>query len=152
MLKKLNRIVATGLYSGLIPGAPGTYGSLLAGLFILIFPDILTSIYPAIIISIIGLISSAGEEKVTGIKDDPRIVIDEIAGMLIAVMGMEINIVIIIAAFLVFRFFDIFKPFPVNKMQNLPGGLGIMADDILAGLITRLILFISGGILYGLFW
>ncbi len=151
MLKKLNRIVATGLYSGLIPGAPGTYGSLLAGLFILIFPDILTSIYPAIIISIIGLISSAGEEKVTGIKDDPRIVIDEIAGMLIAVMGMEINIVIIIAAFLVFRFFDIFKPFPVNKMQNLPGGLGIMADDILAGLITRLILFISGGILYGLF-
>jgi len=151
MLKKLNRIVATGLYSGLIPGAPGTYGSLLAGLFILIFPDILTSIYPAIIISIIGLISSAGEEKVTVIKDDPRIVIDEIAGMLIAVMGMEINIVIIIAAFLVFRFFDIFKPFPVNKMQNLPGGLGIMADDILAGLITRLILFISGGILYGLF-
>ncbi len=144
----INKLIATGLYTGFIPGAPGTYGSLLALLLILLFPIVLTNPLTGIMIIIIGIITSTYEEKQTGIKDDPRIVIDEICGLTIACSTTSDNIILVLLAFIFFRFFDIVKPFPVNKMQNLPGGWGIMADDILAGLITRLILFLAGGVFY----
>ncbi len=151
MYRHINKVIATGLFSGLIPGAPGTYGSILALFLIILFPDKLTSIFAVIIVCITGLLISGYEEKETGIKDDPRIVIDEIAGIIISFIGMDLNIILLITGFITFRFFDIVKPFPVNKMQELPGGWGIMADDILAGLITRIVLSILGGILYGVF-
>src|SRR6056297_3562452 len=114
MYKLINKMISTGLFTGLIPGAHGTYGSILALFLIILFPDKLTSIFAVIIVCIIGLLISGYEEKETGIKDDPRIVIDEIAGIIISFIGIDLNIIFLLTGFITFRFFDIVKPFPVN--------------------------------------
>jgi len=74
-------------------------------------------------------------------QKDPRvIVIDEIAGFMVANFAAPLGIVVVILAFVLFRFFDIVKPFPISKLERLPGGAGIVLDDVMAGLYTFLVL------------
>lgn len=149
ILKKLfnfiNRCFATGLFSGYIPGAPGTYGSLLAAILVFYLPG-LTSATLIIGLFFLGVLSSQLEEKRTGLKDEGKIVIDEIIGVFITFIGFSLSPVIIIIGFILFRLFDIFKPFLIDRVQNLPGGWGVMVDDLVAGiasnLVLRLILYI----------
>lgn len=139
--EKVTEIIASCFYIGYIPGAPGTYGSLFALILISQFSVLTKNISIAIFI-IIGLVFSTLMERQTGKKDDQRIVIDEFVGMLITFYYFDINLIYLIVGFAFFRLYDIYKPYPIRRIQNLPSGIGIMADDILAGVYARIVLFI----------
>jgi phosphatidylglycerophosphatase A len=90
-------------------------------------------------ILLLGVWLSARVEAIRGEKDSSVIVIDEIAGFLVTMFGLPFHWVTVFAGFLLFRLFDIAKPFPIRKIdQSLPGGWGVMLDDILAGVYANL--------------
>ena len=138
-------------YSGLAPKAPGTIGTLVAlplGMLILIYLDAQTLFLATVLISIIAIKSINKYEEKTGIHDDKRIVIDELAGMWFALsvapaisIGMnELSdlgngfLVQSILSFALFRYFDIAKPSIIGRIdREVKGGLGVMGDDIIAG-------------------
>jgi phosphatidylglycerophosphatase A len=139
--KKITEIIASCFYIGYIPGAPGTYGSLFALLLISQF-SFLTKNISVVFFIVIGLIFSTLMEKQTGKKDDQRIVIDEFVGMLITFYFVEPNLSYLIIGFILFRLYDIYKPYPIKKTQKLPSGWGILLDDVLAGVYARIVLHI----------
>src|SRR6056297_3397416 len=139
--KKIIELIASCFYVGYIPGAPGTYGSLFALIFISQSSN-LTKNYSILIFIVIGLIFSTLMEKQTGKEDDQRIVIDEFVGMLITFYYVSPNLLYLGIGFILFRLYDIYKPYPIMKVQNLPSGLGIMLDDIIAGVYARIVLHI----------
>jgi phosphatidylglycerophosphatase A len=134
--------IATLGFIGYLPFAPGTFGSLAAFvIFILLKPDIFIHIIILFLIIPIGLISSHYAEIFLNEKDSRHIVIDEFCGYLLSVLFIPSSAGYALAAFFLFRFFDILKPFPIRKIGSvLSGGKGIMADDITAALYTNLIL------------
>lgn len=139
MLHKINHFLATGFYSGHLPYAPGTWGSLLMIILIFFFP-FLNNFYLITALTIGGIAIANYEEKRTGIKDHSKIVIDEMAGQLITFYSLQTSAPVLLAGFLLFRFFDIKKPWLIDKVQTLPSGLGVMMDDVLAGLFSLAIL------------
>ncbi len=156
-MKKFNSFkwfILTGFFSGLLPKAPGTWGSAvgvaIAYLIIIFLPNPnLTIFLLAVLFTIIGYKYTNDYEAVSNIHDDKRIVIDEIAGVLltIAILGnlKEDTLIKLSLAFISFRFFDIYKPSIIGKIdQKAPGGLGVMGDDIIAGIFAA----IFSGILY----
>ena len=134
--------LATGLGFGYSPIAPGTAGSLLAVLcaFFLINGNMLWLIIATVVITIIGTMSSTFVEKDLGKEDPSIVVVDEVAGMWISLLFLPVTPWIYGAAFLLFRIFDVLKPYPINSLQKLDGGLGIMMDDVVAGIYTLLIM------------
>ena len=139
MLKKINHLLASGFYSGHLPAAPGTWGSLLMVLLLFFFP-FLNDIYLISALSIGGIAVANFEERQTGIKDDSKIVIDEMAGQLLTFYTLKTSIPVLVGGFILFRVFDITKPWLIDKVQDLPSGWGVMLDDILAGLTSLIIL------------
>ncbi len=139
MLDKLNHFLATGFYSGHLPAAPGTWGSLLMVLLVFLFP-VLNNIYLISALSIGGIAVANYEERQTGIKDDSKIVIDEMAGQLLTFYTLQTTTPVLIGGFILFRIFDITKPWLIDKAQDLPSGWGVMLDDLLAGLCSLIIL------------
>ncbi len=146
--KKLAEIVAAGFYTGYSSVAPGTVGTLVVGIpLFLILYRLPVSVYGALCVGLFGVgckVSDIMEEE-SGKEDPSEVVIDEIVGYLVAAIGFTANIYSIAISFLAFRFFDIFKPWPVRDVETqLNKGLGIMADDVVAGLyaniLTRLII------------
>jgi phosphatidylglycerophosphatase A len=142
--------IATGFFSGKIPFAPGTFGTLAAIPFALVFLIIPASFYG---VYIVGLILAAiyfadKAEKIIGKKDPGCIVIDEIAGFVVALSIVPVNIYTLAAGFFIFRFFDIIKSAPVRYFENnFSGGAGIVLDDIMAGILTAAVLkiiYLSG--------
>lgn len=89
---------------------------------------------------VLGTWAAARAERVLERKDPGIIVVDEVAGMIVSVLFLPRTPQVLLAAFLLFRVFDIWKPFPVRASQDLPGGFGVMVDDLLAGLYTLLLL------------
>ena len=149
MKNVLSRIISTGLGVGYFPVAPGTMGSLEAVLIYWFSPPIALEIFATIILAVtlIGVISSSITEKEVREKSgdselhDPGIiVIDEIAGMFFALLFIPKSLILVSGAFVLFRFFDIVKPFPVKNLERLPSGWGIMLDDIAAGIMANLLL------------
>ena len=149
----LNRFFITFFGTGLAPKAPGTVGSfaaLLVGLLILKFVPMETLFMLTLVITVVGIFEINKYEAKTGSHDDKSIVIDEVSGMWIALMfalstaktlsypyAYEIAVV---SSFATFRLFDIWKPSTIGKIdKNVKGGLGVMGDDILAG--------VAGGLL-----
>ena len=134
---KLCEIIATFFYIGKLPIAPGTYASLLTAiLYFIINPLPFIQLIVIVILLILGIISS-NKISIKLQKHDPsEIVIDEVTGMAISLLMLPHDIYIYIIAFILFRIFDIFKPSFIYRVQNLYGGVGIMADDILSGLFT----------------
>jgi phosphatidylglycerophosphatase A len=100
----------------------------------------LNNIYLISALSLGGVAVANFEERQTGIKDDSKIVIDEMAGQLLAYYTLPLTTPVLIGAFVLFRIFDITKPWLIDKVQTLPSGWGVMLDDILAGLTTLIIL------------
>lgn len=141
--------IAQGAYSGRVPFAPGTAGSLVAVLLYLPLAGLPSGWYFfACIFTVAVAIWTANEaEKLVGQKDAPSIVIDEIAGYLIAMTLLPSNWVFIGAGFLLFRVFDIIKPFPLKRLQDLHGGMGIVLDDVGAGIYTNIVLHIAAFLL-----
>lgn len=134
---RIVKFVATGGYVGFLPIAPGTWGSLVGvGLFLLLAPLPLL-LYSIVLVSLIAVgLWVAGEvERLLGQKDASPIVIDEIAGMLLTYLALPSAWVPVLSGFIFFRIFDILKPIP--QLERLPGGWGIMLDDLCAGVLAH---------------
>jgi len=142
-MDKLFMFIATGAYSGYMPKAPGTWGSIVGVLLWLPLCNLAIGPYVAVVLSllVIGTIAAGAAEKIVDHGDPGLVVIDEIAGQLIALALVPHHPVAVIGAFALFRFFDILKPFPIGWLdQHIHGGLGIMLDDVLAGIYALMIL------------
>ena len=146
---------------GYLPLAPGTWGSLLAVLFYLILhrvwfphPDIplgvhirsflLVQLAIILTVTVVGTWAASRTERVLRIKDPGKVVVDEVAGQLIPLMAVPAtswlldDATSVLAAFILFRIFDIVKPYPARRLEGMHGGVGIMADDLVAGLYAFL--------------
>lgn len=95
------------------------------------------------IVVVVGTWAACRAERVLDRKDPGIIVVDEVAGMIVSVLFLPRTPQVLVAAFLLFRLFDIWKPFPVRASQDLPGGFGVMVDDLLAGVYTLLLLVLA---------
>jgi phosphatidylglycerophosphatase A len=143
--KALNRVLAcivTCCYVGYLPGAPGTYASILGCVFIYFFPSIFSNFFfcaGLVLFSIlcVNFFRYDGE-------DPGYIVIDELAGICVTLAGHSITLMTIIIGFVLFRIFDIVKPFPIKQSERLKGSYGIVADDVIAGVFANIILIILG--------
>ncbi|MCZ8372885.1 phosphatidylglycerophosphatase A [Phocaeicola acetigenes] len=146
-----HNFIATGFGSGYSPIAPGTAGALLAMLiwwgYSLLFSHcisipVLTFIV-IVVFTFAGVWSSSVVEKYWG-EDPSRVVVDEMVGTWIALLAVPegAHWGYMLAAFVLFRFFDIVKPLGVRKMESLPSGFGIMADDILAGIYGFIVIYL----------
>ncbi len=140
-MKKLSFFLATGLGSGLIPFFPGTMGSILALVIAWLFFPLAAAQYGILMIItfFVGVYTSSVAEKQLG-HDAKSIVIDEIFGMWLTLAAVPIRIPTLIAGLILFRVFDVWKPWPIDKIQDLPQGWGVMADDALAGIYSWVIL------------
>ena len=148
--KLIIKFLASGFYAGYTPLAPGTAGSLVGILLYLLLQNISDALYITVVALLIvaGVYISAQAENIFQKKDCSNIVIDEIAGMLIALAFLPGGIKFIIAGFIVFRIFDIIKPFPIRTIdRNLGGGWGIMLDDVMAGVFANLSLRALGWVM-----
>ena len=147
---------------GFIPLAPGTWGSLVGVLIFLLLrwvavqvthfsrneQGLLTlnpqlafvaiELFTILVITLFGIWAASRTEKLLGRKDPGKVVVDEVAGQLISLLPIPLVFVWpwkiwVIVSFILFRFFDIVKPYPARRLEGLQGGLGIMADDLVAG-------------------
>ena len=136
------KLVATGLGSGYSPVAPGTAGSLVGLLLFLPLAGRALWIQLAAVVAVTILGGLAGGRLATtlGAKDPGVVVVDEVAGQWITFLALPMTPVIAVAGFLLFRVMDIVKPWPARALERLPGGLGIMADDVAAGIYAHLLL------------
>jgi phosphatidylglycerophosphatase A len=143
-LRRLGVFVATCAHVGYAPVAPGTFGSLVAlVLYYLIRRQQSTTIELGAIavIVVIGLWSATEAEHHFGGIDPGPVVIDEVVGMLMTLALHPVNIWGAIAGFFIFRVLDIVKPWPARRLELLPGGFGVMLDDMMAGVYGNLIVW-----------
>jgi phosphatidylglycerophosphatase A len=135
----VSRFLATGMYSGYSPFASGTAGSLVGLLFYAIpgMERTLVLSIASIVIFAIGVVTSAQMEKIHG-EDPSIVVIDEIAGMWIALILLPKGILVAALAFLFFRAYDIIKPPPARQVERIPNGFGVMLDDVFAGVYANI--------------
>lgn len=137
MFRLLNYTLATGLGTGYSPVAPGTAGSILSLIVIYLLSPLNTLwfVVGLFLLFWIGVYSGSQVEAEKG--EDPQIVvIDEIVGMGISLVYLPPDWRLFLVAFALFRFFDVRKPGFINRVQNLHGGLGIMLDDVIAGIYS----------------
>ena len=133
--------VATALGVGYAPLAPGTFGSAVGLLLWFVLPSSpLVQAVAIVAIFVIGSWSGNVAERHFGRVDPGQVVVDEVAGMLVTLFLAPITWIAAIGGFLLFRIADIIKPFPANRLERLPGGTGIMADDVMAGIYANLAL------------
>jgi phosphatidylglycerophosphatase A len=143
-------IVATWFGCGYSPTAPGTVGSAAAiGIAMLIEYSAgwrpLWFAALAVIVTVPAMWAAGETARQAKIKDPQFVVVDEVVGQWLALAGARaLNWKAWLAAFALFRLFDIWKPFPVRQLESLPGGVGIVADDLMAGLYAALVLFLAG--------
>lgn len=157
----LQKLFLTFFGAGLSPKAPGTVGTLAAlpvGLIILYYLDINTLFLVTLVVSIVGVFEINKYEKITGVHDHQQIVIDEAVGIWLSLMIAistastlsypHVELLSIVLSFVSFRLFDIWKPSTIGKIdRDVNGGLGVMGDDILAGIAGG---FLSALILLGI--
>ena len=139
---KLARLLTSGFYTGKAPIASGTCGSLLALLLYFLIPlhrDITLYLIFTISLLILGALLSNRISRLLGDSDPSEIVIDEICGFYVACFMLPPEPLVVVPVFFLFRFFDIVKPFPANLLEKMPGGDGIMADDIIAGAYANIV-------------
>jgi phosphatidylglycerophosphatase A len=133
--------LATAFGAGYMPKAPGTWGSAVGLLLWFLLPASTWAQLAAIALVVIAGSWSAGvAERHFGRHDPGQVVIDEVAGMLITLFLNPAGWLSAAGGFLLFRAADILKPFPARRLERLPGGLGIMADDVMAGIYANLAL------------
>ena len=137
---------------GYMPLAPGTFGSLVGvGIFLALVrvPSVFLVI-AILVVTFVGIWAGTRAEELAGRKDPGKIVVDEVAGQLIALLPLAFaawSIKMVMLSFILFRFFDIVKPYPANRLQDLKGGLGVMCDDLVAGAYAAII--VLGVLVYG---
>ena len=136
---KLIKLIASCLYLGYVPYAPGTFGSAFGlGIYFLTRANSTIYLLAVVTTTILGFFVCNKAEKIFGHKDARRIVIDEASGMLIALMFIPYDIWTVWLCFVLFRFFDGVKPYPLRRLQRLRGAWGVMLDDIGAGIYVNI--------------
>lgn len=148
---RFQKILSTGFGTGYSPFAPGTAGAVLAVVIWLIFYFLLpywaclvSTIVLTLLLSYFGARAADAVESIWG-KDPHRVVVDEMVGVLIPLFFVpqsSLWYIYVIAAFVLFRLFDIFKPLGIRRMEKFPGGMGIMMDDVLAGIYSAIIILV----------
>jgi phosphatidylglycerophosphatase A len=131
--------IATVCGIGYLPVAPGTFGSA-AGLLLWMALPASTIVHAAVIVALFVLGSIAGNAAERHFhRTDPRqVVIDEVMGMLITLFLNPVHLKGALVGFLFFRATDVIKPYPANRLERLPGGIGVMADDAMAAVYANL--------------
>ena len=134
---------------GFLPLAPGTWGSLVGvGIYLLIrflffdsgqIPFLIAQSVIILVVTLSGIWAASQTERITGRKDPGKVVVDEVAGQMISLLPLVLIPfwsswkLWVIVSFILFRLFDIVKPYPARRMERLHGGMGIMCDDLVAG-------------------
>jgi phosphatidylglycerophosphatase A len=133
--------VATGGGAGYAPVAPGTAGSAVTALLLWLVPFSRGSLVAFLVaVVVVGTWAAHRAERVLGGKDPGAIVIDEVAGMTVSVVALPLTAPVLVAGFVLFRLFDIAKPPPAHASQRLRGGVGVMSDDLIAGVYALAVL------------
>jgi phosphatidylglycerophosphatase A len=137
----VTKLFASALFSGYSPVASGTVGSAVALAFYFIpgFESLFIISTSILVVFILGIKAASTMERRYG-HDPAEVTIDEVVGMWISLFLLPKKILIVIAAFFAFRFFDIIKPFPARRFDTMHGGFGIMMDDVIAGIYANIIL------------
>jgi len=135
-------LIATGLLSGHSPFAPGTAGSAVG---LLLFLPLSSASLPvqlglSAVLFFVGVFAAARVARRVGLEDPGIVVVDEVLGMWLSILGLPFTPLVVILGFLLFRVLDILKPYPAAALEHLPGGWGIMADDVAAGIYANLLL------------
>lgn len=133
---------------GLSPKAPGTVGSLGAlplAIMVFVYGGLLPSIIGLLIVTMIGYLASVRFEQATETHDSKMIVVDEVVGQWISLLPVfilfDLNTYMIALSFILFRFFDVLKPWPVSFFdQKVGGAVGVMADDVMAGILAAILI------------
>jgi phosphatidylglycerophosphatase A len=153
-LDRLIHAFVTGLGAGYLPLAPGTWGSLVALLLVFLLHWVLPAHETMVLGGFVVLLTFPAivlSTRVSLSENDPdpsKIVIDEILGQVLCLLWVPVSMVSLVAGFFLFRFFDIVKPFPVRNSEKLPGGVGIVCDDLIAGLYAGLSLKILAEVMH----
>jgi phosphatidylglycerophosphatase A len=149
MGNKAARVIATWFGCGYSPRAPGTVGSAAAVLIaIALHHHAGLGRWPFLALTVVAIPPAVWAAGVTArelkLTDPQIVVVDEVVGQWIALAGAHVNWKTCLAAFALFRLFDIWKPPPVRQLERLHGGWGIVADDVMAGVYAALVLFVAG--------
>ena len=143
LMKDPGHVLSFGLGSGLSPYAPGTMGTLVAVPLYLLAAHFgsLSVIISCAVICFLGIYLCARTTKALGVHDHPSIVLDEIAGYFLTMLFAPVSVTTVVSGFVLFRLFDILKPWPISVIDTrVKGGLGVMLDDVLAGLFAMAVL------------
>ena len=142
-MNRLGLFIATCAFIGYVPVAPGTFGSA-AGLVVFFAVrgtgSASLELAAIVIVFAVGVWSATVAERHLGDVDPAPVVIDEVAGMLITLAFLPVDLTGALVGFLIFRLFDVVKPWPSSRLERLPGGFGIMADDAMAGVYGQLVM------------
>lgn len=142
-MTRLARFVSTAGYVGFLPVAPGTWGSAV-GLLILLplrwHGSEMAEAVTMLALLAVGIWSAGVTGREMGDEDPGPVVIDEVLGMLMTLALLPVSLTGVLVGFLLFRLFDVVKPYPAGRLEHLPGGYGIMLDDAMAGVYAYLVL------------
>lgn len=143
-MQRLTKILATFFYLGHFPVAAGSIASIIGGLLALYLQNnLFLYVLVFVLVTAAGFAVSGPVEKAAGEKDPPCIVIDEVAGALIAFFMLPVTWPVLVSAFFLFRAFDMFKIYPADILEQKPGAVGVMMDDIMAGIYTNIIMQVA---------
>ena len=142
--EKIIKLLAAGFGSGLTPFAPGTIGTLVGIPICLVCLPLTWPLrfLVVVVLSALAIFISGRAEMIYQKKDDQRIVIDEIAGFQVAMLPVAITGLHLCVAFVLFRIFDIWKPFLIRNLQQLPGGWGVVIDDVAVGIYAGVVMLL----------
>jgi len=149
-MNKIIIFLATGFYAGKCPIAPGTAGTLVGVLLYLMLRHLSFSLYAITVLTfiILAIWVSGKAQDILSVEDPPQVVIDEIAGFLVTMAFHPSGYLFIVTGFILFRIFDIVKPFPIKWVdKKLLNGWGIVLDDVLAGVYANILLWLFGVVL-----
>jgi len=144
LLRRIGVFIATCAYVGYAPVAPGTFGSAIGlAVFYVVRHQRSTTVEVAVIVALaaVGLWSATEAEHHFGGIDPGPVVIDEVIGMLITLAFIPVNLAGAVVAFLIFRFLDVVKPWPARRLEQLPGGFGVVLDDMMAGVYGNIVMW-----------
>lgn len=141
--------LATAAYSGYAPFAPGTVGSAVG---LLVWwacrpaGSTWVDLAAIVVLTLLGARAGTEAERHFAREDPGHVVIDEVVGMLVTLVALPVSWTGALIGFVLFRVFDVIKPWPASRLEHLPGGTGIMADDIMAGVYAHLALRMAGAL------
>jgi phosphatidylglycerophosphatase A len=139
---RLAFVLATGFGSGYSPIAPGTAGSAVGLLFVwgMSYLGLAGQLGAVLVVSVLSIIAADIVARSTGLKDPGLIVADEIAGMMLTMVAIPLTATSLVLGFVLFRVMDVVKPPPARQFEKFKGGIGIVADDLMAGVYAHLAL------------